>query len=100
MAKLNESFRSDLRFFAFYLANGTLCNDILGDFDYSEFLTWGSNLEMAFAIWSNVIQLDDEGNSLNSEVAAERVAQFIRRYIDKDYEVQPHFEPWETELHL
>jgi hypothetical protein len=100
--KLSERLRTELRLFAYYLANGTVGagrGDILPiDFDYSDVLQQASALEMIFAIWSNVLDLDDDGKPVNADYARTRAAQWIRQYCDRDYEVNPPFEEWETEL--
>ncbi|WP_435818446.1 DUF7677 family protein [Amycolatopsis keratiniphila] len=52
-----------------------------------------------FAIYGNVLEVDEEGNVLNEGDAQYRAAQWIRRLCDPAYEVEPPFQPWETELH-
>jgi len=101
MAKLSESVRADLRLFAFYLANSTVDWDILGDgYDYDSIFENSSDFEQIFAIWGNVLELDERGEVVNSAQASKRAAQWIRRFIDPDYVVDPPFEDWELELHL
>lgn len=100
MAKLSEEVRAHLRLFAFYLANGTLCLDVLDGFDYSSLLQWGSSLEQVVAIWSNVLEVDESGSVLNEDEAARRAAQYIRSMVDPNYIVEPPFQAWEIELHL
>jgi len=102
MAKLSENIREELRLFAFYLANGTVDVNLLdvdGTGDYSSIFEMGSPLEQVFAIWSNVLEIDDKGEVVNAGEAKKRAAQYIRRYIDSDYIVEPPFEAWEVELH-
>jgi hypothetical protein len=100
MAKLSESFRTSLRFFSFYLSSGTLEYELLGDVDYQGVLNEPSALEMIYAIFSNVIELDDDGQVRNQPQAMRRAAQYILTWIDSDYVVEPPFEDWEIELHL
>jgi hypothetical protein len=57
-------------------------------------------MEMAFAIFTNVLEVDENGKALNGEEAACRAAQYVRRYFDNSYVVEPPFEPWETELYM
>ena len=98
-SKLSEDVRSRLRFLAFYIVNGTLCDDVIPDkMDYSAVLEDPSALEMTFAIWSNVLELDEEGNVINDDLATRRAAQFVRRFVDPQYVVEPPFEDWELEL--
>ena len=98
MPKLSESFRTELRMFAFFLANGTVSEEILGDLDYSEALCEPSIMEMVFAIWANVIEMDESGVPTNGHEAQRRAAQYLRSVIDPAYEVVPPFEIGEQEL--
>jgi hypothetical protein len=99
MSRLPEDVRASLRFFAFFLANGTVDMDLLEDVDYRPALMqFGSALEMVFTIFTNVLEVDEEGKVTNAGLATERAAQWIRRYCDPSYQVEPPFEPWETEL--
>ena len=92
--------RASLRFFAFYIANGTLDVDLLDGIDYRPHLfEFGSALEQVFAIFANVLQVDENGAVVNEGDAQRRAAQWVREYCDPDYQVEPPFEPWETELH-
>lgn len=101
MAKLSENVRGYLRLFAFFLANGTVSMAILGDeYDYSSLFEEPSELERVFAIWGNVLEIDEQGEVLNGREAQRRAAQYIRHYVDPDFEVEPPFEDWELELHL
>ncbi|MDI6105886.1 hypothetical protein QLQ12_45675 [Actinoplanes sp. NEAU-A12] len=101
MAQLPEDVRSALRFFAFYLANGTLVVDLLENFDYrSNVLAYGSGLEQVFAIFVNVLDVNDAGEVTNYGDAEYRAAQWIRRVCDSTYQVDPPFADWEIELPL
>lgn len=55
-------------------------------------------LEMTFAIWSNVVQIDSKDDVTNLEITENRVAQWIMAHLDEDYEIKPELEDWETEL--
>jgi hypothetical protein len=98
--KLSESVRGDLRLFAFYLANGTLALDILSAENFEGFFDHPSAVEMVFAVWSNVLELDEAGAPVNSHIATRRAAQYLRSFTDSTYQVDPPFEDWEVELHL
>ena len=99
MAQLPEDVRSACRFFAFFLANGTLELDLLDGIDYRPALMeFGSALEQAVAIFVNVLDVDSDGRVTNGAVAKRRAAQWIRRYCDPEYVVEPPFEDWEVEL--
>lgn len=99
VGQLPEDVRSCYRFFAFYLANGTLCLDLLDGIDYRPALMqFGSTLEQVMAIFSNVLDVDEHGLVTNAGDAEWRAAQYIRRYCDREYTVAPPFEAWELEL--
>ena len=57
-----------------------------------------SAMEAAFAIFLNVLELAAQGRVTNAKHAEHRAAQFLRRYCDGTYEVEPPFEDWEVEL--
>src|ERR1700732_1704254 len=100
MTRLSDSFCGALRTFSFWFANGTLGQPILDGIEYSTLLsTDASGLEMVYAIFANVIEMDDDGTVLNAKYAEKRAAQWIRKYLDQTYEVAPPFEDWETTLH-
>lgn len=99
VGQLPEDVRACYRFFAFYLANGTLCLDLLDGIDYRPALMqFGSTLEQVMAIFSNVLDVDEHGRVTNAGDAEWRAAQYIRRYCDREYTVEPPFESWELEL--
>ncbi len=99
MAQLSEDVRRAVRFFAFYLANGTVDLELLGDIDYRPHLVqFGSELEMAFTIFTNVLEVDDSGRVTNGGHAQRRAAQWIRNYCDPSYEIEPPLADWEVEL--
>jgi hypothetical protein len=100
MVKLGHDSSAEFRLFAFYLANGTLCLEVLDAIDYSELLHEPSALEMIFAIFANTLEMDENGKVLNAAHCHKRTAQYIRTWSDREYKVEPPFEPWETELHL
>ncbi|MEU8547661.1 hypothetical protein AB0C81_11765 [Streptomyces roseoverticillatus] len=100
MQHLPTDVRAAIRFFAFYVANGTLEIDLLEDIDYKPHLmASGSALEMVFAVFTNVLQVDGSGEVTNEGDAQYRAAQWIRAYCDPAYRVDPPFAAWETELH-
>jgi hypothetical protein len=101
MSKLSTDFRAHLRFFAFYLVNGTVHLELLPfEMDYKVIFEEPSALEQVFAIWSNVLELDDQGKPTNEADARRRAAQYIRGWVDRNYVVIPPFEEWELALHL
>jgi hypothetical protein len=77
--KLSHSFSGALRTFSFWVANGTLGYQILNGVDYrSVLLSEPSALEQVYAIFANVIELDDAGFVVNAKYAERRAAQWLR----------------------
>ena len=97
--RLGNDVRAELRLFAFYLANRSLDLSILpATVDYSAIFEEASALEMAFAIWANVISLDARGKVENGPEAIRRATQYIRSFVSPGYQVEPPLADWETEL--
>ncbi len=99
MQKLSPSFSGALRTFSFWIANGTVGMPLLKGIDYSCIFEEPSALEQAYAIFANVIEMDDEGVVCNAKHTEMRAAQFIRSYVDENYTVEPEFEGWEVALY-
>lgn len=58
-----------------------------------------SAIEQAYAIFANVIELDENGQVLNAQYAQKRATDYIRSYCDSSFEVEPVYEEWELELY-
>jgi hypothetical protein len=99
MPKLSHSVSGALRTFSFWIANGTVGHPLLDKIDYKCIFEEPSALEAAYAIYANVLEFDESGQVLNAKHAEKRAAQYIRSYVDRDYEVSPPFENWEVALH-
>ena len=99
MAKLSSSFIYHIRTFSYWMANRTVGMSILEGVDYSCIFEEPSALEAAYAIYCNVLELDDAGAVINDKQAQQRAAQSIRAYCDPSYKVEPPFEDWEVQLH-
>lgn len=97
--KLSNSFSGALRTFSFWLANGTIGLTLLERIDYSCIFSEPSALEQTYAIFANVIEMDESGKVINEKQAEYRAAQFIRAYVDKSYKVEPPLEAWEAMLY-
>lgn len=96
--KVSHSLSGALRAFAYFMASGT--HYLLERVDYiSLYGEEPSAIEQAFAIYANVIEMDDSGTVQNAKYAEKRAAQYLRSYCDSSYEVTPPFEDWEIELH-
>lgn len=57
-------------------------------------------IEKAYAIFANVLELDEEGEVLNFRYARKRACDWIRAYCDEGSEVDPPYEEWEEALYL
>lgn len=86
--------------FARLFGRGTLAPEVLQSIDYIETFggEGGSYLEMIFAIFSNVLRIDDEGRPLNALWATRRAAMYVRSYEGTGYQPEPKFAAWEVEL--
>jgi hypothetical protein len=99
MAKLSHSVSGALRTFSFWIANRSVGQPLLEGIDYSCIFEEPSALEQAYAIFANVLELDDSGVVQNARAAELRAAQSIRSYVDPGYTVEPPFEDWEVHLY-
>ena len=97
--KLSNSFSGALRTFSYWIANGTVGLPLLEGIDYYCIFEEPSALERAYAIFANVIEMDEVGIVCNAKYAEMRAAQYIRSYVDSSYKVEPEFEDWEIDLY-
>ncbi|MEW5677550.1 hypothetical protein ABGT15_14665 [Flavobacterium enshiense] len=96
--KLSNSFIGALRAFAYSMASGNQYT--LKGIDYlSLYGEEPSAIERVFAIYANVIELDNNGQVLNAKYAEKRATDYLRQYCDSTYIVKPPYEDWEIELH-
>jgi hypothetical protein len=59
-----------------------------------------SQMETCFAIFANVLELDDNGQPLNEKYAERRAATWLYQYCTGDLPTgQGPLEPWETALY-
>jgi hypothetical protein len=96
--KLGNSFSGTLRTFAYFMSSGTQCT--LEGVDY--LALYGSDpsaIEQVYAIFANVLELDDKGQVLNAHFAQKRATDYLRAYCDPRFKVDPPYESWEVELH-
>jgi hypothetical protein len=98
--RVSHSFSGALRTFSYWIANGTVGYRLLDGIDYAWVLSdEPSALEQMYAIFANVIDMDEAGTVVNARHAEQRAAQWLRSYIDPTYEVEPPFEDWEVALY-
>jgi hypothetical protein len=96
--KLGNSFSGSLRTFAYFMASGT--QNTLKGIDYlSLYGDEPSAIEQVFAIYANVIELDEKGNVINAKYAEKRATDYIRQYCDSNFKLEPRYEDWEVALH-
>jgi hypothetical protein len=96
--KLSHSVSGALRTFAYFMSSGT--HYMLEGVDYLPL--YGSEpsaIEMAYAIFANVLEFDENGQVLNAQYAQRRATAFVRSYCDANFVVDPPYEEWELELH-
>jgi hypothetical protein len=96
--KLSHSFSGALRTFAYFMASGS--HYMLEGVEYLDL--YGSEpsaIEQAFAIYANVIEMDENGRVLNAKYAEKRATDYIKTYCDPFFQVQPPFEKWDLELY-
>jgi hypothetical protein len=96
--KLSHSFSGALRTFSYFMASGS--HYMLKGIDYVKL--YGeepSAIEKVFAIYANVIEMDENGTVLNAKYAEKRATDYLRSYCDPSYRVTPAYEDWETVLH-
>jgi len=96
--KLSNSFSGALRTFAYFMASGS--HYMLEDVDYlSLYGNDPSAIEIAYAIFANVLELDAYGRVLNATHAQKRATDYIRAYCDREFEISPPLEDWEIRLY-
>ena len=97
--KLSNDFSGALRTFSYFIASGT--HYMLEDVEYLDlFGEEPSAIEIVFAIFANVIELDENGEVLNYKYAQKRATDYLKSYCVKGFKVNPPFEEWETKLHM
>jgi hypothetical protein len=96
--KLGDSFSGALRTFTYFMASGT--QNTLEGIDYlSLYGEEPSAFEKVFAIYANVIELNENGEVLNAKYAEKRATDYLRAYCDPGFVVEPPYEEWEVTLH-
>jgi hypothetical protein len=71
---------------------------MLDGVDYSCVFTQPSALEQIYAIYANVLELDESGQVINAKHAERRAAQYILQYVT-GRQAEPPFENWELALY-
>ena len=96
--KLSNSFSGALRTFAYFMSSGT--HGMLKGVDYLPL--YGNDpsaIEQVYAIFANVLELDENGHVMNAQHAQKRATDYLRAYCDPNFTVDPPYEDWELELY-
>ena len=95
---LSNDFSGALRTFAYFMASGS--HYMLNGVDYlSLYGTDPSAIEQAYAIFANVIELDEAGQVLNFTYAQRRATDYLRSYFDPSLKINPPLAERETALY-
>jgi len=98
LVKLGHSFSGTLRTFAYFMSAGGQYT--LKGVDYLPLYGNEPNaIEQVYAIFANVLELDEDGTVLNAHYAYKRATDYLRAYCDPTFKVDPPYEAWEVELH-
>ena len=80
------------------MASGT--HYMLEDVEYLDmFGQQPSEIEMVFAIFANVLEIDEDGRVLNFTYAQRRATDYLKSYCNSDFTVEPPYEDWEVALY-
>ena len=99
MPHLSHSVSGALRDFAFSMSGGD-GEAMLEGVDYlSLYGKEPSAIEQVYAIFANVLEIDENGKVTNAKYARKRASDYLRRYCGSNYKVDPPYEGWETALY-
>jgi hypothetical protein len=97
--QLPADVRSAIHYFTKRFVDGTLAPKILRGIDYlPSGHAAGAELEIPIVIFTNILNIDENGTVTNTDAAHHRAAQWIRARMDPAYQIDPPLQPWETEL--
>jgi hypothetical protein len=100
-SKISSGGSGAIRRFAGWVARGSVGYPMLEGINYwDELRDSPSQMETCFAIFVNVLELDDRGEPVNEKYAQARAATWIYQYwTDQLPPGQPKLEPWEVQLY-
>ena len=58
-----------------------------------------SAIEQTYAIFANVLEVDESGKVTNFKHAQKRATDYLRSYCNRSFQVEPPLEQWEVALH-
>ncbi|WIX83007.1 hypothetical protein QRX50_20695 [Amycolatopsis carbonis] len=90
-----------IRRFAGWVARGSVGHPMLDGIDYwDELKDSPSQMEICFAIFANVLELDDQGQPVNEKYAERRAALWLYKYCTGELPPgEAELDGWEVELY-
>ena len=100
-AHLSNGASGAIRRFAGWVARGTVGHPMLDHVDYwPELSDSPSQMETLFAIFANVLELDEHGDPVNEKYAERRAATWLYQYCTGELPPgEPELEGWEIALY-
>src|SRR5258708_2318988 len=96
--KLSNNFSGALRTFAYFMSSGS--HYMLEGVDYLPLYGQEpSALEQVYAIFANVLEMDERGQVLNFQFAQKRATDYLRSYCDPRFTVDPSYQNMELAWH-
>lgn len=99
--KISSGASGAIRRFAGWVARGSVGHPLLEGINYwDELADSPTQMEAVFAIFANVLELDEDGEPTNEKYAERRAATFLYRYCTGQLPPgEPELQPWECELY-
>ena len=90
-----------IRRFAGWIARGSVGHPMLDGINYwDELKDSPSQMEICFAVFANVLELDDQGEPINEKYAERRAALWLYQYCTGELPPgETELEGWEVELY-
>ncbi len=100
-SKISGGASGAIRTFAGWVAGGTVGHPMLEGINYwDELQDSPSQMETCFAIFANVLELDNAGQPVNARYAERRAATWLYKYCTGSWpNGEPELEPWEVQLY-
>jgi hypothetical protein len=96
--KASNSLSGAIRSFAYFMSSGSHWN-LQGTEYLKLYGEEPSAIETTYAIFVNVLEMDEQGNVLNFDLADKRATDYLRAYLVPEFIVDPPFEEWEVALY-
>ncbi|MFG1948736.1 hypothetical protein [Nonomuraea sp. NPDC048826] len=99
--RLSHGASGAIRRFAGWVARGSVGHPMLEGVNYwDELKDSPSQMETCFAVFANVLELDDHGLPINEKYAERRAATWLYLYCTGELPPgEPDLEPWECALY-